>query len=96
MIKLASLRVQKNILDHGQNQPWPEINKVFHVGQVACMGEMRNAYKISVGKPEGKGMLENLGTDENILLEWILRGKWGVKIWNAFIWLRIRTSGRLL
>jgi hypothetical protein len=23
-------------------------------GHVACMGEMRNMYKISVGKPEGK------------------------------------------
>jgi hypothetical protein len=23
-------------------------------GNVACMGEMRNAYKILVGKPEGK------------------------------------------
>jgi hypothetical protein len=23
-------------------------------GHVACMGEMRNAYKILVGKPEGK------------------------------------------
>jgi hypothetical protein len=24
------------------------------VGHVVCMGEMRNAYKILVGKPEGK------------------------------------------
>jgi hypothetical protein len=24
------------------------------VRQIACMGEMRNAYKILVGKPEGK------------------------------------------
>jgi len=27
------------------------------VGHVACMGEMRNAYKILVGKPEGKRSL---------------------------------------
>jgi hypothetical protein len=26
-------------------------------GHVACMGEMRNAYKILVGKPEGKRSL---------------------------------------
>jgi hypothetical protein len=26
-------------------------------GQVACMGEKRNAYKILVGKPERKGTL---------------------------------------
>jgi len=28
------------------------------VGHVACMGEMRNAYRILVAKPEGKRPLE--------------------------------------
>jgi hypothetical protein len=28
------------------------------IGHVARMGEVRNAYKISVGKPEGKRPLE--------------------------------------
>jgi len=36
------------------------------------MGEMRNAYKIFVGKPEGKTHSENLGIDGKILLDWIL------------------------
>jgi hypothetical protein len=30
-------------------------------GYVACMGEMRNAYEILVGKPEGKRPLGRLG-----------------------------------
>jgi hypothetical protein len=29
-----------------------------------CMGEKRNAYRILVGKPEGKSLLERLGIDE--------------------------------
>jgi hypothetical protein len=35
------------------------------------MGEMRNAYIILVGKPEGKNQSEDLGVDGRIL-EWIL------------------------
>jgi hypothetical protein len=43
------------------------------VGHVACMGEMRNAYEILVGKPEGKRSLGR--SNINIILKWIL-GKW--------------------
>jgi hypothetical protein len=35
------------------------------------MGEMKSAYKISVGKPEGKGI------DWRIILEWIFGKKIG-------------------
>jgi hypothetical protein len=36
-------------------------------------GEMRNAYRILVGKPYGKISLEDLdGVDGKIILEWIL------------------------
>jgi hypothetical protein len=41
-------------------------------GHVARMGEMRNAYDILVGKFEGKRLLEGLGADGEIILEWIL------------------------
>jgi len=41
-------------------------------GHVACMGEIRNAYKIVVGKYEGKNYSEDLGVDGRITLEWIL------------------------
>jgi hypothetical protein len=36
------------------------------------MGEIRNAYKIVVGKYEGKNYSEDLGVDGRITLEWIL------------------------
>jgi len=39
---------------------------------LACMGEMSKAYKILVGKPEGKRPLEHPGTDGRIILKWIL------------------------
>jgi hypothetical protein len=35
-------------------------------------GEMRNAYKILVGEPEGKRPLRYLGVDGNMILKWIL------------------------
>jgi len=43
------------------------------------MGDMRNAYKILVGKPEGKNHSGDLGVDGKIILEWILR-KWDGKM----------------
>jgi hypothetical protein len=36
------------------------------------MEEMKNAYSISVGKPERKNHLEELGVDGKIILEWLL------------------------
>jgi hypothetical protein len=61
-------------------------------GNVARMGEKRNAYRILVGKPEGK---RPLGRP---------RGRWvdNIKMdfretgWDGFIWLMIGTSGGLL
>jgi hypothetical protein len=37
------------------------------MGQEACMMEMRNAYKISVVKSEGRDHLEDLGIDGTII-----------------------------
>jgi len=39
---------------------------------VACMGAVRNVYKILVGKPEVKNCSDGLGVDERIILEWFL------------------------
>jgi hypothetical protein len=36
------------------------------------IGEMRNAYKIYVGKPVEKSPLDVLGIDWRIVLKWIL------------------------
>jgi hypothetical protein len=63
-------------------------------GHVARMGEKRNAYKILVGKPEGKrpiGILRHRWKD-NIKTD--LR-EIGRVLWTV-IWLRIGTSGGLL
>jgi hypothetical protein len=37
------------------------------------MGKMGKAYKILVGKPEGKRPLEDFSVHGKIILEWILR-----------------------
>jgi hypothetical protein len=59
------------------------------------MHEVRNAYKIFVGKPEGKRRYRKPRKDGKIILEWIL-GKQGRKVWTGCSWLRIGTSGGLL
>jgi hypothetical protein len=52
------------------------------------MGEVRNAYKILVGKAEGKKRPSRRPRRRwEITLEWILE-KQGEKVWNGFIWLR--------
>jgi hypothetical protein len=46
------------------------IRETWHV---ACMGRMRNAYKILAGNPGGKRQLQRcIGPDEKMILEWIL------------------------
>jgi hypothetical protein len=65
------------------------------VGRVAIMGENRNAYRLLVGKPEGKGPLGRprrrwVG---NIRMD---LGEVGGVIWTGLIWLRIGTGGELL
>jgi hypothetical protein len=56
------------------------------------MGEMRNAYKILVGKPEGKRELWRSGC------RWkdSIRMDLGEIRWEGVEWFRIGTSGRLL
>jgi hypothetical protein len=40
-------------------------------GHVACMGDMRNAYRIFVEKPEENRPPRDLGVYEKIILEWM-------------------------
>jgi hypothetical protein len=59
------------------------------------MGEIKNAYKILVGKSEGKRPLGRPGKDGKIILKWIL-GKQGGNLWTGLIWIRIGAKGGLL
>ena len=55
-------------------------------------GERRGVYRVLVGKPEGKGHLEDPGVYGRIILTWIFR-KWDVGVCTGSSWLRIGTSG---
>jgi hypothetical protein len=48
------------------------------------MGDMRNAYNISVGKPQGNDHAEHLGVERRTMLEWIL-GKYYGKLWTGCV-----------
>jgi hypothetical protein len=61
------------------------------------MGEVRNAYKIFVGKPEGKRpLLGRPSVCGRVILKSILGKEFFWWVWIGFIWLRLWTSGRLL
>jgi hypothetical protein len=38
---------------------------------------------------------QDLGIDERLILQWVSQ-KQDVRAWTGFIWLRIRTGGRIL
>jgi len=42
------------------------------VGCVELMGEIINAYKVFVGRPQGKRRLGSIDIDERITLMWVL------------------------
>jgi len=56
------------------------------------MGEERALYRVSVGKPEGRRPLGDLGVDGWIILGRIPR-RWNVGIWTGLGWPRIETVG---
>jgi hypothetical protein len=64
---------------------------------LACStnGENRKAYRLLVGKPEGKRLLGRPRHRWVITLGWILK-RWDGVMWTGLVWLRIRTDGELL
>jgi hypothetical protein len=59
------------------------------------MGEKSNAYRIVVGKPEGKRPPRRPRRRWWTILKWILERYDGI-VWIGVIWLRIGTSEGLL
>jgi hypothetical protein len=66
-------------------------------GHVARMGVGRNVYRVLVGKPEGKRLLERprRNWDDGIKTDLGKIG-WGGGGWRGFTWLRIGIVGGLL
>jgi hypothetical protein len=64
-------------------------------GHVARMGEKKNAYRLLVGKSEGKRPLRRLDVSGWIILVWILES-WDGVMWAGLVWLRMGTNGELL
>jgi hypothetical protein len=64
------------------------------VGHAACMGEVRSAYNILVGRPEGRPLgRPRHRWEDNIKMD---PGEIGLGMWIGFIWLRIGTGSELL
>jgi hypothetical protein len=59
------------------------------------MGEGTGAYRVLVGRPEGRRTLGRPRRRWRIILKWILK-KWDGEAWTGLIWLRIGTGGGLL
>ena len=58
---------------------------------MARMGEKRNIYRVSVGKPEGNNHLGDPGVDGRLILRWIFRN-WEVGVRTGSSWLRKATQ----
>jgi hypothetical protein len=64
-------------------------------GNVARIGEKKNAYRLLVGKPDGKRPLGRPRRRWVDKLGWILERRDGVTR-IGFVWLKIGTGGELL
>jgi hypothetical protein len=64
-------------------------------GHVARIGEKRNAYRLLVGKPEGKRPLgrPRCRWVDNIRMD---MERWDGVMWTGLVWLRIGKGGELL
>jgi hypothetical protein len=69
--------------------------RTIWAGHLLRPGEMRNAYKILVGKPEGNKVFRRSKLDGRTILKWVLR-KYGVRAWIGLIWLRIGTGSGIM
>jgi hypothetical protein len=69
--------------------------RMRRTGHVARMGAKRKAYRVLVGKPEGRRPLGRPRYRWMDNIKWILEKQDGM-VWTGLIWLRIGISGGLL
>jgi hypothetical protein len=84
-IDLNKKKILKGCIDKTRRMRW--------AGNVARMGEKRNAYILFVGKPEGKRPLGR--PRRRWVVGWISE-RWDGVLWTGLVWLRIGTGGELL
>jgi hypothetical protein len=74
-----------------------KLRRMRWAGHVARMGERRGAYRVLVGRPEGKRPLgrPRRRLEDNIKMD-LQEVGWGEGVWTGFIWLRVSTGGGLL
>ena len=60
--------------------------------ECSMYGATRGAYRVLVGKPEGKRPLGDPDIDGRIILRWIFR-KWEGVVGTGWSWLKIGTGG---
>jgi hypothetical protein len=79
-----------------QNIIWViKSRRVRWAGHVACMEERRYAFRVLVGRPEGKRLLDRPRHRGRIVLKWIFK-KWDGGVWTGSVWFLIGTGGGLL
>jgi hypothetical protein len=72
-----------------------KLRRISLVGHIACMGERRGAYKVLVGKHEGKRPLGRSRCRwEDVIKVNLQEAGWGV--WSGLMWFRIGAGGRHL
>jgi len=59
-------------------------------------GDKRGAYKVLVGKPEGKNDFQDPAVVEKVILRWLVGWGGGGGAWTGLIWPRIWKVGGLL
>ena len=64
-------------------------------GAFGAMGDRRNAYRVLMGRIEGRRLLGRPRLGGRIISEWIFK-KWDEGEWTGLVWLRLGTSVGLL
>jgi hypothetical protein len=64
-------------------------------GHMALWGKREIHTEFWLGNPKESDHLKDLDIKRAIILKLMLK-KWDGRVWTVFIWIRVRTNGRLL